>query len=154
MCSAVPSLLWVGPCYRSLFLNLFSLQLCVQNHKSISDRSDQTFDQAYLICNNANNGIRVWRGTWSSEITTWTYCLLFVSRVPINMSTQAPTFTQPLQSVVALEGSAATFEAQVSGKSIIISKLLAVVHLEGCYLFRQFAHHPLQRHMNRWISVS
>lgn len=39
-----------------------------------------------------------------------------VSRVPINMSTQAPTFTQPLQSVVALEGSAATFEAQVSGK--------------------------------------
>uniref|UniRef100_A0A3Q2NTD5 Ig-like domain-containing protein n=1 Tax=Fundulus heteroclitus TaxID=8078 RepID=A0A3Q2NTD5_FUNHE len=30
------------------------------------------------------------------------------------MSTQAPTFTQPLQSVVALEGSAATFEAQVS----------------------------------------
>lgn len=32
------------------------------------------------------------------------------------MSTQAPTFTQPLQSVVALEGSAATFEAQVSGK--------------------------------------
>jgi len=37
-------------------------------------------------------------------------------RVPTNMSTQAPTFTQPLQSVVALEGSAATFEAQVSGK--------------------------------------
>jgi len=33
------------------------------------------------------------------------------------MSTQAPTFTQPLQSVVALEGSAATFEAQVSGKN-------------------------------------
>ena len=32
------------------------------------------------------------------------------------MSTQAPTFTQPLQSVVALEGSAATFEARVSGK--------------------------------------
>lgn len=32
------------------------------------------------------------------------------------MSTQAPTFTQPLQSVVALEGSAATFEAQVNGK--------------------------------------
>uniref|UniRef100_A0A3B3XJ54 Ig-like domain-containing protein n=2 Tax=Poecilia mexicana TaxID=48701 RepID=A0A3B3XJ54_9TELE len=31
------------------------------------------------------------------------------------MSTQAPTFTQPLQSVVALEGSAASFEAQVSG---------------------------------------
>lgn len=34
------------------------------------------------------------------------------------MSTQAPTFTQPLQSVVALEGSAATFEAQVSGKKM------------------------------------
>lgn len=34
------------------------------------------------------------------------------------MSTQAPTFTQPLQSVVALEGSAATFEAQVSGKNV------------------------------------
>uniref|UniRef100_A0AAV2K2F2 Ig-like domain-containing protein n=1 Tax=Knipowitschia caucasica TaxID=637954 RepID=A0AAV2K2F2_KNICA len=32
----------------------------------------------------------------------------------ITMTTQAPTFTQPLQSVVALEGSAATFEAQVS----------------------------------------
>uniref|UniRef100_A0A3B5MDP4 Ig-like domain-containing protein n=1 Tax=Xiphophorus couchianus TaxID=32473 RepID=A0A3B5MDP4_9TELE len=30
------------------------------------------------------------------------------------MSTQAPTFTQPLQNVVALEGSAASFEAQVS----------------------------------------
>uniref|UniRef100_A0A4W5MNI7 Ig-like domain-containing protein n=1 Tax=Hucho hucho TaxID=62062 RepID=A0A4W5MNI7_9TELE len=34
------------------------------------------------------------------------------------MSTQAPTFTQPLQSVVALEGSAATFEAQVSGNPV------------------------------------
>uniref|UniRef100_A0A3B3QEA4 Ig-like domain-containing protein n=2 Tax=Paramormyrops kingsleyae TaxID=1676925 RepID=A0A3B3QEA4_9TELE len=31
------------------------------------------------------------------------------------MSTQAPTFIQPLQSVVALEGSAATFEALISG---------------------------------------
>ncbi|XP_045150520.1 titin isoform X2 [Echinops telfairi] len=31
------------------------------------------------------------------------------------MATQAPTFQQPLQSVVALEGSAATFEAHVSG---------------------------------------
>ncbi|XP_069876144.1 titin-like [Dipodomys merriami] len=31
------------------------------------------------------------------------------------MATQAPTFTQPLQSVVVLEGSAATFEAHVSG---------------------------------------
>ena len=40
----------------------------------------------------------------------------FCFRVPTDMSTQAPTFTQPLQSVVALEGSAATFEAQVSGK--------------------------------------
>ncbi|TDH06469.1 hypothetical protein EPR50_G00113800 [Perca flavescens] len=34
------------------------------------------------------------------------------------MSTQAPTFTQPLQSVVALEGSAATFQAQVSGSPV------------------------------------
>ncbi|XP_059930646.1 titin-like isoform X2 [Gadus macrocephalus] len=34
------------------------------------------------------------------------------------MSTQAPTFTQPLQSVVALEGSAATFEAQVTGSPV------------------------------------
>uniref|UniRef100_A0A669D170 Ig-like domain-containing protein n=2 Tax=Oreochromis TaxID=8139 RepID=A0A669D170_ORENI len=34
------------------------------------------------------------------------------------MSTQAPTFTQPLQSVVALEGSAATFEAQISGSPV------------------------------------
>lgn len=42
-----------------------------------------------------------------------------VSRVPTKMSTQAPTFTQPLQSVVALEGSAATFEAQVSGKLVV-----------------------------------
>lgn len=32
------------------------------------------------------------------------------------MTTQAPTFTQPLQSVVVLEGSTATFEAHVSGK--------------------------------------
>ncbi|KAL4656694.1 titin-like isoform X1, partial [Arapaima gigas] len=36
-------------------------------------------------------------------------------RVSTTMTTQAPTFIQPLQSVVALEGSAATFEAQVSG---------------------------------------
>nr|XP_023657553.1 titin-like isoform X3 [Paramormyrops kingsleyae] len=35
--------------------------------------------------------------------------------VPVTMSTQAPTFIQPLQSVVALEGSAATFEALISG---------------------------------------
>uniref|UniRef100_A0A3Q1DAE3 Ig-like domain-containing protein n=1 Tax=Amphiprion ocellaris TaxID=80972 RepID=A0A3Q1DAE3_AMPOC len=34
------------------------------------------------------------------------------------MSTQAPSFTQPLQSVVALEGSAATFQAQVSGSPV------------------------------------
>ncbi|KAM9710356.1 LOW QUALITY PROTEIN: titin-like [Menidia menidia] len=34
------------------------------------------------------------------------------------MSTQAPTFLQPLQSVVALEGSAATFQAQVSGAPV------------------------------------
>uniref|UniRef100_A0A8C5FCM0 Ig-like domain-containing protein n=1 Tax=Gadus morhua TaxID=8049 RepID=A0A8C5FCM0_GADMO len=34
------------------------------------------------------------------------------------MSTKAPTFTQPLQSVVALEGSAATFQAQVSGSPV------------------------------------
>uniref|UniRef100_A0A3Q3MJD4 Ig-like domain-containing protein n=1 Tax=Mastacembelus armatus TaxID=205130 RepID=A0A3Q3MJD4_9TELE len=34
------------------------------------------------------------------------------------MATRAPTFTQPLQSVVALEGSAATFEAQVSGSPV------------------------------------
>ncbi|KAG5852575.1 hypothetical protein ANANG_G00063900 [Anguilla anguilla] len=39
-------------------------------------------------------------------------------KVPITMSTQAPTFIQPLQSVVALEGSAATFEAQVSGTPV------------------------------------
>uniref|UniRef100_A0A8C5R5J0 Titin n=1 Tax=Leptobrachium leishanense TaxID=445787 RepID=A0A8C5R5J0_9ANUR len=31
------------------------------------------------------------------------------------MAAQAPTFIQPVQSVVALEGSAATFEAQISG---------------------------------------
>ncbi|KAK1196573.1 TITIN protein, partial [Pygoscelis papua] len=35
------------------------------------------------------------------------------------MTTKAPTFTQPLQSVVALEGSAATFEAHISGKVLI-----------------------------------
>ncbi|KAK1902508.1 Titin [Dissostichus eleginoides] len=34
------------------------------------------------------------------------------------MSTQAPTFLQPLQSVVALEGSAATLQAQVSGSPV------------------------------------
>lgn len=43
-------------------------------------------------------------------------CSVVSLRVSTKMSTQAPTFTQPLQSVVALEGSAATFEAQVSGK--------------------------------------
>lgn len=32
------------------------------------------------------------------------------------MTTQAPTFKQPLQSVVVLEGSTATFEAHISGK--------------------------------------
>ena len=41
---------------------------------------------------------------------------LFLSRVPEKMATQAPTFTQPLQSVVVLEGSTATFEAHISGK--------------------------------------
>lgn len=40
----------------------------------------------------------------------------FFFRVPEKMTTQAPTFKQPLQSVVVLEGSAATFEAHVSGK--------------------------------------
>ncbi|XP_041495817.1 titin isoform X1 [Microtus oregoni] len=34
------------------------------------------------------------------------------------MTTQAPTFTQPLQSVVVLEGSTATFEAHVSGSPV------------------------------------
>lgn len=42
-------------------------------------------------------------------------------RVPVKMTTKAPTFTQPLQSVVALEGSAATFEAHISGKVLIHS---------------------------------
>lgn len=42
-------------------------------------------------------------------------------RVPVKMTTKAPTFTQPLQSVVALEGSAATFEAHISGKVLIRS---------------------------------
>lgn len=32
------------------------------------------------------------------------------------MEAQAPTFKQPLQSVVVLEGSTATFEAHISGK--------------------------------------
>ncbi|KAM9804801.1 titin-like [Neosynchiropus ocellatus] len=34
------------------------------------------------------------------------------------MTTQPPTFTQPLQSVVALEGGAATFQAQVTGSPV------------------------------------
>lgn len=42
-------------------------------------------------------------------------------RVPVKMTTKAPTFTQPLQSVVALEGSAATFEAHISGKVLLHS---------------------------------
>lgn len=42
-------------------------------------------------------------------------------RVPVKMTTKAPTFTQPLQSVVALEGSAATFEAHISGKVLFYS---------------------------------
>lgn len=51
------------------------------------------------------------------------------------MSTHAPTFTQPLQSVVALEGSAATFEAQVSGKdhsaelTALASDLMNLLHV-------------------------
>lgn len=45
----------------------------------------------------------------------------FACRVPVKMTTKAPTFTQPLQSVVALEGSAATFEAHISGKVLIHS---------------------------------
>ncbi|KAL7882204.1 hypothetical protein AOLI_G00090530 [Acnodon oligacanthus] len=44
--------------------------------------------------------------------------LLLSCLVPTTMTTKAPTFTQPLQSVVALEGSAATFEAQVSGNPV------------------------------------
>lgn len=47
-----------------------------------------------------------------------TFILIFLFRVPIKMTTKAPTFTQPLQSVVALEGSAATFEAHISGKAL------------------------------------
>lgn len=47
--------------------------------------------------------------------------VLVVFRVPVKMTTKAPTFTQPLQSVVALEGSAATFEAHISGKVLIYS---------------------------------
>lgn len=47
---------------------------------------------------------------------------VFISfRVPVKMTTKAPTFTQPLQSVVALEGSAATFEAHISGKVLVYS---------------------------------
>lgn len=42
--------------------------------------------------------------------------MFYIFRVPKTMSTQAPTFTQPLQNVVALEGSAATFQAHVSGE--------------------------------------
>ncbi|KAM7380998.1 hypothetical protein PAMP_004259 [Pampus punctatissimus] len=45
-------------------------------------------------------------------------CSDLFTEVPTNMSTQAPTFTQPLQSVVALEGSAATFEAHVSVETV------------------------------------
>lgn len=41
------------------------------------------------------------------------------------MTTKAPTFTQPLQSVVALEGSAATFEAHISGKVLIHSSKIS-----------------------------
>ncbi|RVE61151.1 hypothetical protein OJAV_G00167850 [Oryzias javanicus] len=43
--------------------------------------------------------------------------LLWIQGAAI-MSTQAPTFIQPLQSVVALEGSAAVFQAQVSGSPV------------------------------------
>lgn len=60
--------------------------------------SDRYFNYAALVC----------------QRCVLTVCC--VCRVPADMSAQAPTFTQPLQSVVALEGSAATFEAQVSGK--------------------------------------
>ncbi|KAL4688834.1 hypothetical protein H8959_005086 [Pygathrix nigripes] len=54
----------------------------------------------------------------SSRVTlSWDTLIyfLFFSRVPRKMTTQAPTFTQPLQSVVVLEGSTATFEAHISG---------------------------------------
>lgn len=52
---------------------------------------------------------------------TSNYGGFFACRVPAKMTTKAPTFTQPLQSVVALEGSAATFEAHISGKVLIHS---------------------------------
>ncbi|KAF3843807.1 hypothetical protein F7725_002656 [Dissostichus mawsoni] len=51
--------------------------------------------------------------------------------VPTNMSTQAPTFLQPLQSVVALEGSAATFEAQISfsdGRAVLRIPAVTAAH--------------------------
>ena len=54
------------------------------------------------------------------------------------MSTQAPTFTQPLQSVVALEGSAATFQAQVSGKTHFFFNHLKPI--TGCNTGFRFKH--------------
>ena len=61
-----------------------------------------------------------------------------VCRVPTNMSTQAPTFTQPLQSVVALEGSAATFEAQVSGKKLSDSQFKCQIYYHNLFLMHVF----------------
>lgn len=54
---------------------------------------------------------------WTRAVGILTHSTrFFVFQGAATMSTQAPTFIQPLQSVVALEGSAAMFQAQVSGK--------------------------------------
>lgn len=77
----------------------------------------------YVLPGNANNSLKgrfilcCTNLLMLFDVSTDCVFVLFVCRVPANMSTQAPTFTQPLQSVVALEGSAATFEAQISGKT-------------------------------------
>lgn len=63
--------------------------------------------------------------------------LLCIFRVPTTMSTQAPTFTQPLQNVVSLEGSAATFQAQVSGEySTRLAQCCCFqIYMEGSLIF-------------------
>lgn len=64
-----------------------------------------------------NNSLLALENIWLPWSSHSIFISVFLFRAPTKMTTKAPTFTQPLQSVVALEGSAATFEAHISGKA-------------------------------------
>lgn len=59
-----------GAMLQESFSESFKSATVCSKPQPISDRSDQTFDQASLICNNANSGSGSDVEPCSSEITT------------------------------------------------------------------------------------